>query len=337
MWTFLSRFVSPRAFVLLVIFLSSFLEFFTISRNSWSQGAQTTRKVIIASPGLAMSSLPLIIAKNYGLYRKEDLDVDFVVMQPGLTITSVITGDAQFAVPFSLATRGAIAGRPIRLVMGLMTATDSVLVVHPSIRRAEDLKGKTLAISAPGALIDVATRLILKKYGLVPDVDTKIVSLAGGTPLRYTALKSGKVDGVLLSLPHSKMATQGGYKELVFLKDLIINPFNGLSTNLKTIQNDPQLIVKVIRATLRGMIFAKENKDESIRAMAKQFGITDSELASAVYDEALSLFMWNGIPSEASMKADIDSAKEVQKITQDISGSEVADWRFAREAHKTLR
>ena len=284
-----------------------------------------------------MSSLPLILAKNQGFYYREGLDVDFVTMQPGLTITAVVAGDAQFAVPFSLATRAAIAGRPIRLVMGHMIATDAVLVVHPSIRRGEDLKGKTLAVSAPGALIDVATRLILGKYGLVPDVDTKILVLAGGTPLRFAALTSGKVDGVLLSLPHSKMAVQAGFHELVFLKEFTMNPFNGLSTHLKTVQSDPELIVKTVRATLRGMIFVKENKEESLRAMGKEFGVTDRKLASIVYDEAISSYMWTGVPSDASMKADIDSAKTVQKITREISVSDVADWRFAREAYRTVR
>ena len=219
-----------------------------------------------------------------------------------------------------------------------MTATDGVLVVHPSIRRGEDLKGKTLAVSAPGALIDVATRLILRKYGLVPDVDTKILSLAGGTPLRFAALTSGKVDGVLLSLPHSKMAVQAGFHELVFLKDFTMNPFNGLSTHLKTVQSDPELIIKTVRATLRGMIFVKENKEESLRAMGKEFGVTDRKfVASMVYDEAISSYMWTGVPSDASMKADIDSAKTVQKITREISVSDVADWSFAREAYRTIR
>jgi NitT/TauT family transport system substrate-binding protein len=335
MWSRISGSLFSKWFVLLIIFLFNFHGIFP--PNSSGQPAQKTRKVIFATPGLAMSSLPLILARNQGFYRREGLDVDFVVMQPGLTIPAVITGDAQFAVPFSLATRAAIAGAPIRLVMGHMTATDGVLVVHPSIRRAEDLRGKTIAVSAPGALIDVASRLILRKYGLVPDIDTKILSLAGGTPLRFTALKSGKVDAVLLSLPHSKMAVQDGFKELVFLKDFIMNPFNGFSTNLKTIQSDREVIVKTIRATLRGMLFVKENKEESLRVMGTEFGLTDRELANMVYDEALSLYMWTGVPSEASMKADIDSAKEVQKITRQISVSDVADWSFAREAYKTIR
>ena len=101
---------SLKFFVLVIIFFASFVGLFAVTKNSSGQITQA-RKVIIASSGMAMSSLPLILAKNQGFYHREGLEVDFVTMQPGLTITAVVAGDAQFAVPFSLATRAAIAGR----------------------------------------------------------------------------------------------------------------------------------------------------------------------------------------------------------------------------------
>ena len=43
-----------------------------------------------------------------------------------------------------------MVGFPVRILIVLMIATDHVLVVKPSIKKVEDLKGKTLGVSAPG-------------------------------------------------------------------------------------------------------------------------------------------------------------------------------------------
>ena len=69
------------------------------------------------------------------------------------------------------------------------TATDQVLVVRPEILRVEDLKGKVLGVAGVRSVSDVSLRLFLSKYGLVPEVDVKIVSL-GGSGIRLASLQA---------------------------------------------------------------------------------------------------------------------------------------------------
>ena len=61
------------------------------------------------------------------------------------------------------------------------------MVVKPEIKRMEDLRGKTIGISDLEGVADVGTRLALKKYGIVPDVEAKIV-VVRDSPTRYTGL-----------------------------------------------------------------------------------------------------------------------------------------------------
>lgn len=66
--------------------------------------------------------------------------------------------------------------------------------------------------------------------------------------------------------------------------------------------------------------------------MAAKYGFNDKEVANLVYEDAVNLYLDTGIPTEASMKEAIDSAKQGMQGPGEVSASDVADWRFAREA-----
>jgi len=304
---------------------------------AWGQEARRLQKMRIGTTGRAMFSLPFIVGVNNGFYRSEGLDAELIVVAPSVAIQALISGDLDFATTFSSSTRAAMSGMPIRNVMVAMTASDQVLVVKPEIRRIEDLKGKVLGVSTLKSTTDVSTRIALKHYGLAPDVDVKIVPLGGGTGLRFTALQSGRVDGALLAMPHNKVAVKQGFRELIYMRDLIRIPFVGLAANTRRIQTDPDFIVRTIRASLRATRYIKENKSEILKLLAKEFGIKDGEVAGLVYDDAVNLYSDTGIPTDASMMEDIAAAKETQGITRNVAISEVADWSFARESAKGIR
>jgi ABC-type nitrate/sulfonate/bicarbonate transport system substrate-binding protein len=225
---------------------------------------------------------------------------------------------------------------PVRNVMVSTTATDQVLVVKPEIRRVEDLKGKTLGVAGIRTVSDISTRLLLRKHGLAPETDVKIVAL-GGSSLRLAALRGGQIEGTLLSAPHNKAAVKLGFVELAFMKDVRKVPSGGLATGIRKIQNDPDSIVRTIIATLKAIRFIKSDKEGALRAMAKELGMKDREINSMVYDDGVKLFSDTGIPAEASMIEEIETAKEILGITRDVSVSEVADWSFARTALQALK
>jgi ABC-type nitrate/sulfonate/bicarbonate transport system substrate-binding protein len=299
--------------------------------------AESLRKMRIGIPTRSMSSFPQMVAQSEGFYRNEGFYVEMVVVSSGTpAIQAVIAGDLDFATTGNVATLAAIRGMPVRNVMVSTTATDQVLVVKPEIRRVEDLKGKTLGVAGIRTVSDISTRLLLRKHGLAAETDVKIVAL-GGSSLRLAALRGGQIEGTLLSAPHNKAAVKLGFVELAFMKDVRKVPSGGLATGIRKIQNDPDSIVRTITATLKAIRFIKSDKEGALRAMAKELGMKDREINSMVYDDGVKLFSDTGIPSEASMIEEIETAKEILGITRDVSVSEVADWSFARTALQALK
>lgn len=301
-----------------------------------AQEGRKPDRLLIATPARAMFSLPFIIAHAQRFYHDEGLEPGLVVMPPQLALQALISGDLDFASPFSSSTRAALSGMPVRNVMVVMTATDHVLVVSPKIRRVEDLKGKVLGVSSLKSTPDLETRLVLEKHGLKPDVDAKIVALGGGSGLRLAALQGGSVDGVMLSMPQNKMAVQMGFRELVFLKDLVKIPFIGLAASAQRIRSDPDYVVRAIKATLKAIRFIKENKEETLKLMARELGIKDQKIGNLVYDDAVKLYSDTGIPSEDSVMEDLSHARKIQGVTREVPISEVADWSLARRALELL-
>ena len=141
----------------------------------------------------------------------------------------------------------------------------------------------------------------------------------------------------MLSMPQNKMAVKMGLRELVHAKDVVGSLPNGFGTNLRTLQNDPDSVMRTIRATLRGIHFIKENKERVLKIMATDLGINDSDVANLVYDDATKLYSDSGIPSEGSIIDEIAIIKEILGTKREIAVAQVADWSFAREVLRGIR
>src|SRR5262249_50653368 len=281
-----------------------------------------------------MSSFPQMVALRQRFYQQEGFDLELIVVSSGIpAIQAVIAGDLDFATTGNVATMAALRGMPVRNVMVSSTATDQVLVVRPEIRRAEDLKGKTIGVAGVRSVSDVSLRLYLTKSGLTPETDVRIVSL-GGSGIRLASLQGGKIDGTLLSAPHNKAAVKLGYRELFMMKDLRGAPSGGLATSLRKIQTEPDTIIRTIRTTLRAIQFIKHNKEETLKLMSKELGIKDTDISIMVHEDGIKLYSDTGIPSDASMMEEIGAAKEFLGITREVAIAEVADWSFVRSALK---
>ena len=87
------------------------------------------------------------------------------------------------------------------------------LFVRDAINAVTDLKGHSIAVSAPGSFPELVARAVLEKAG-VPATDAKFASLGADTD-RYKALVAGVVDGAIVSNEYTPVAAKAGVKLLV--------------------------------------------------------------------------------------------------------------------------
>jgi NitT/TauT family transport system substrate-binding protein len=311
--------------------------FACFSWPAWSQEGAGLKRIRIGMPNRGVPNLGLPAAQRYGFFRKQGLEAELIVMRPSISLQTLLAGDLDYSTVLASGARASVSGLPFRIVMALTVGPDFSLVVRPDIRRIEDLKGKTLATSGVGEFTDVGARIVLKKYGLVPEVDVKLRPLYGNHPLRLSALQAGQIDGTVMSMPYNKMAVKMGFRELVHLREIIKTPQGGLVTTMQRIRGEPDLVLRTIKAALMANRFLKDNKSEFVKLLEKESGIHDSVVAGLIHEEAVKLFSDTGLVSDDAMHEFIANSKETLKISREVSLSEIADLSITRKAANELR
>jgi NitT/TauT family transport system substrate-binding protein len=213
-----------------------------------------------------------------------------------------------------------------------MTIADKplfALIAKPGIRSVEELKGKVLGISSFGASTDTYARALLRQYKLTPNQDVKIIALGGGTN-RIAAMESGAIDAALIEAPYNVMLERRGFRKILFVGDVIPSPLAGLGTKLEKIQKQPDEIQRLVRATLRGIRYAKDNKPEAIRSIMK-WSEMDPELAEGSYEMAASSWSITGAATSKGIQIAMEEIRAELKLDTAPDPARAFDWSFVQK------
>src|SRR5262245_37814163 len=185
-----------RQSILLGLFV--LLPLLIFDSNSWAAAARTRVIVVVPHRILFTVALPVYIGQEKGFYREANLDVDAVFTRGGgENVQAVVSGDAQIGLGTgTLAVISAFVKKaPIKITAAEITGMDAFWYVQANtpMRKLEDLAGKKIAYSRPGASSHMAVLGIadqIKAKGLKPAEPVSI----GGIPEVYTAVRTGQVD-----------------------------------------------------------------------------------------------------------------------------------------------
>jgi ABC-type nitrate/sulfonate/bicarbonate transport system substrate-binding protein len=287
-----------------------------------------TAKIHVSAPSKSLTWFPAHLTREKGFYRAEGLDVDFVVMKPQVALQALISGDVDYTTALGSTMRAGVRGLPLRVVMTIADKPLFALMVRPEINSVEELKGKLLGISSFGASSDTLGRAILRRYKLTPNQDVKILALGGGTN-RLAAMKSGAIDAALIEAPYNVMLERDGFRKILFVGDLIPSPLAGFGTTLEKIRKQPDEIQRLVRATLRGIRYAKTNRQESVKAIMK-WAEMDQPLAEGSFDMAVTSWSNSGAANPQGVQIAMEEIKLEQKLDALPDPSKAFDWSFVR-------
>ena len=173
-------------------------------------------KVLFPYSVVNYSSLPWMIAKDAGLFRKQDLDVDLVFMgSSALIIQSMLSGAVPLAgVAGPAVISSAVGGGDVVTIANLAPLTIA-LMVKPTIEKPEDLRGKKIGVPRLGAVAHFAIRMILDRHG----IKDAVILQMGSQPEAAAAMRRDAIDGAMISLPLNHTLAKEGFRELVGPQD----------------------------------------------------------------------------------------------------------------------
>jgi NitT/TauT family transport system substrate-binding protein len=243
-------------------------------------------KMVYAS--VSSNFLPVWLAADGGLFAKNGLDVETMLIVSGTTaMQSLVGGDSQFVSTSAGAPTAAyVNGAPIQFLLGWSPTIPSVFMVDPSITSPEQLKGKSIGITKFGGLPHVAAQLALEAWGLDPDEDVHYMQM-GGTPEILAGMQQGAVVGGAYAPPVNIRAKRLGFRVLGDLSQMGI-PFQSgaLIAMQPYVEANPEVIRRVERALIEA-IKVSLTDDQTTRATLMQYSrIDDPEMI----DEAIARY-----------------------------------------------
>jgi ABC-type nitrate/sulfonate/bicarbonate transport system substrate-binding protein len=177
-----------------------------------------------------------------------------------------------------------LAGGDVVAIAGNVNVLPYYLVSHPSIKKAEELKGKIGGTHIAGTTAEFALKVGLKRIGLEPAKDVSL-RVIGGAIDRMIALQKGIVQFTVVTEAGKAIAEKLGYPTVVDMAALEIPfPQNGVYTSTKLIRENPDMVRRYMRAYTEAIHFFKTRKEETIRIMGKYSRLEDRKTLEESWD-----------------------------------------------------
>ena len=305
---------------------------FAVFLNCAQAGA--AEKIRVSVTNYNLSYLSAGVAAQRGFFREEGLDVEIVRMNANVAMSSLIAGEVDYTMIFASVIRAAMRGIPLKVIAVLIDSPPYAFIARPEINGMKALKGKTVGIGVYGSSNDIIARMMLERSGIDPDKETKLVAF-GTDGARFAALKEGLVEAAIIAPPADAQARKLGLSVLARANDLFKFPHIGLGTTNKKLKENPQEVVRVIRAFIKANRFVREHRQEAINVLI-DWGRTQKEDAVASYDSIWQVFSPDGAMPEDGMRLVIDDAQKALKLNRVFAINEVADAGPLREVQRSL-
>jgi NitT/TauT family transport system substrate-binding protein len=279
--------------------------------------------------------LPFHVAYHKGFYREQGIDLETIFMSTQAVNAAFVRGDIDYSAAVNGIIQTIVRGAPAKILACAVDRPLQSFVSKKEIRSARELKGKRVGGSTPGGTASLMADMALKHFGLEPGRDVAVVPLRGN---RVAALETGAVEAALLGVPENIIAVDKGYNELLFLGDIVNFPQNGFGASVKKIQESPEEVYGMVRATLRGLLFSLDNRnrDEVINIILKQWQLSDKRLAAEMLRQ-----LGRGVARDMSAKPEgmqlmIDLVREDSKVSQPYTVAQIVDYSFLEKARRDL-
>lgn len=304
--------------------------------------AQAQTKVVIGLPTTPpnLVHMPVLVAKELGLYKKAGLDVETVSLGDGVKVyRALLAGNIDLGLtPGAPTIIGRSNGALVKALSANLPKLEVSLIVRDNIKTMADLKGKRIGIQEPGGFADLLSRAVLRAAKIDPK-EVNFVSIASED---VPALVADQVDTAILHveqemLAKSKVPNLHAVARLWELQPK--NLYTFLSATEKTIKDKPAVVQSVVAATIEATRIIYTDKAKVMPIFVKITGYPE-KIISESYDFMVKECIWDansGLSAErvnftADLMTKVGNIKEGKTPTYD----DIVDASFAKKSLEQL-
>jgi NitT/TauT family transport system substrate-binding protein len=296
-------------------------------------------KLTVSYPTASASQAVMWVAKDTGIFRQHQLDVDLVYLSGGpRSMASLLSGQIQIIgtggnslVAANL--KGAkdavlIATTYNTLVFSLMTRSD--------IKEPRDLRSKIIGVSAFGSLSDFTLRTLLKKWSIDANREVAIRPI-GGIPEILGAMQARILDGGVLSPPSNLRAESLGFREFADAGTLDIEYASTCyATTRRFIREKRETVDRFVRSLIEAIHFLKTDKVGAIGIMQKYTKVQEPKILAETYRAyALRYLAKAPYPTAAGVATILESMLGSVAEAKDATPEQFIDASFVQDLDKS--
>ena len=291
------------------------------------------KKIRFSTTGISISELPFKVAQLKGFWREEGLDVETILIRGAVGMQALLGGSVDYTSASGSTIAAAVRGLPVKLVFISSSKPQFELVSQSQIKSVQELKGKVVGISSRGGSNDLMMQMILQKNGLAPNKDVTTI-LVGAQNETVIALRTGLIAAALLTPPRNFLLQRDGFNRIAYSGDYLSTYANGgIGVTDEKIKTNPAEVLALVKGTLKGLQFSRQNRAETVKIMPEYLGVKDAALIDQLYDLYLTRQSVDGSVDENWMRGAIEfTQKTLGGAVKEVSPRQVFDFSFTQKA-----
>jgi ABC-type nitrate/sulfonate/bicarbonate transport system substrate-binding protein len=291
-------------------------------------------KVRISYVGPSLSNLPLLAAKELGIFSRNRLEVEILLLTSQLSAVALGAGELEYVGgvgPGSVG--GTLAGIPSRAVWVVSNRILHSVVAQPELKALQDLRGKKIGVTGLGGTTHTSLMMAIEKFGGNPR-EYIVVSLGPQQYLR--ALESKAVDAATVDPPLLFLVLKKGFSRILDLGSVVEMPVGGLTTLMKTLNAKPEQVVRIIKSLQEAKDLLLSSKERAVDFTMKVMKM-DRESALRSYELMAVAWVGTGVPTRPGMENIVRGIQSQGRFAdKKVAFEDVADARFALQVAREL-
>jgi NitT/TauT family transport system substrate-binding protein len=274
------------------------------------------------------------IAEEMGLFKRYDLDFEFVYIPSSSTATAAILGgNVEIGLLGGVGVVNAFVSGASDLVFigsfkNIMTQS---IIAKPEVTKLQDLKGKKIGVTRIGSNTHYFSVQALRRAGMSPEKDITFIQ-TGGDMETLGALFTGAIDAASLLPPTDGRAIARGFRYVVYGPDLAI-PYaaSTITTRRSIVAKRSQVIARFMRAMAEASRTMHRDKEFAYRVLQKKLRINDRSVLENGYATEIKVMEPRLDIKAQAIQTIIDEAQKTNPRAADIKPQDLVDRRYLTE------